>query len=108
MNLVRKTKYNMVNTVTDPILKNSLDILGIPHDMNSLMERLPQSLVHNGIKYEFYIDMNENGNYEGSYNEGLYNLFYSCDYANIVDAIAYCVTQVEEMIRNNEITNIEY
>lgn len=98
----------MVNTVTDQVLKNTLDTLEIPHDMNSLMERLPQSFVHNGIRYKFYLDMNENGNYEGSYNEGLYNLFYSCDYANIVDVIAYYVIQTAKMIQNNEITDIKY
>lgn len=98
----------MVNTVTDPDLKETLDILGIPHDMNSLMERLPQSFVCDGIRYEFRLDKNEDGTYEGNYVGDLYILLCSYDYANIVDAIAYCVEQVDQMIRNNEITNIEF
>ena len=98
----------MVNTVTDPDLKETLNILGIPQDMNSLMERLPQSFVHDGIKYEFYLEQNEDGTYEGNYGEELYILFCSYDYKNMVDAIAYCVEQVDQMIRNNQITNIEY
>ena len=98
----------MINTVTDPNLKETLDILGIPHDMNSLMGRLPQSFVHDGIKYEFYLEQNEDGTYEGNYVADLFILLCSYDYANIVDAIAYCVEQLDQMIRNNEITDIKY
>ena len=98
----------MKNTVTDPDLKETLDILGIPHDMNSLMERLPQSFVHDGTRYEFYLDQNEDGTYEANYGDDLFILLCSYDYKNMVDAIAYCVEQVDQMIRNNEITDIEY
>lgn len=99
----------MVNIVTDPDLKETLDILGIPHDMNSLMERLPQSFVHeDGNRYEFYLDNNEDGTYTANYGEELFVLLCSYDYKNMVDAIAYCVEQVDQLIRNNVITDIQY
>lgn len=99
----------MKNQVTNQELKDSLNILGINDDMNSLMECLPQSFVKDGDLYEFYIEYVE-GKYEANYInfQHEYILLCSYDYENIVDAIAYAVSQITCMHRNNEITEIKF
>lgn len=99
----------MKNRVTNQELKESLNILDIGHDMNSLMELLPQSFVKDGNLYEFYLEYVE-GKYEANYMNFQHNYILLCsyEYENIVDAIAYAVSQITWMQRYNEITEIKF